>query len=298
VSDQRRRSKTLAATLSSWLNVINGLFMQPSNLFYTFAVQAVSLSAIMMFAWAVQQRTRNSGWIDAVWTFGLGAVGCVSALALHGPEEWPSGRQILVAAIVAIWALRLGTHIVKRSSSKADDPRYAELLRGWGTNARREMFLLLQKQALVSLPLAISILAAAYNPAPLWTPMDVLAIVVVVVAIVGEATADKQLAAFIAADQSRGYVCDAGLWKYSRHPNYFFEWLHWLAYPLLAVHLAGGYAFGWLALAGPLCMYWLLRYVSGVPPLEEHMLRRHGDAYRRYQSHTNAFFPGPQTDVR
>jgi steroid 5-alpha reductase family enzyme len=113
-------------------------------------------------------------------------------------------------------------------------------------------------------------------------------------AIAGAALADHQLRRFRASPANRGKVCDAGLWRWSRHPNYFFEWLGWIAYPLIAIDITGGYPLGWVAIAGPICMYWLLRHVSGVPPLEEHMLRSRGDAYRRYQARTSAFFPLPQ----
>ena len=88
-------------------------------------------------------------------------------------------------------------------------------------------------------------------------------------------------------------MCDAGLWRWSRHPNYFFEWLAWVAYPLIAVDLAGYNPFGWFAALASLCMYWVLVHVSGVPPLEEHMLRTRGDAYRAYQRRTRPFLPLP-----
>jgi len=88
-------------------------------------------------------------------------------------------------------------------------------------------------------------------------------------------------------------VCDIGLWRWSRHPNYFFEWLFWLAYPLIAIDLAGYNPYGWLALLAPICMYWVLVYVSGIPPLEEHMLRSRGETFRAYQLRTRAFFPFP-----
>jgi steroid 5-alpha reductase family enzyme len=87
--------------------------------------------------------------------------------------------------------------------------------------------------------------------------------------------------------------CDVGLWGWSRHPNYFFEWLGWLAYPLLAIDLSGAYLWGWAALLGPACMYWLLVHVSGIPPLEAHMLERRRDEFRAHQARTNAFFPAP-----
>ena len=92
---------------------------------------------------------------------------------------------------------------------------------------------------------------------------------------------------------NRNRICDVGLWGWSRHPNYFFEWFGWLAYPLLAIDSGGGYPWGWAALAGPACMYWLLVHVSGIPPLEAHMLEYRRDEFRAYQARTNAFFPAP-----
>jgi steroid 5-alpha reductase family enzyme len=257
------------------------------------AAQAVAMSAIMTLAWVVQQRTGNSGWIDAVWTFGLGAVGVVSALALLSPGDWPTVRQIVVALLTALWSLRLGLHLVQRSASRPDDPRYGELMRQWGMDARREMFGLLQKQALVSIPLAISLFVAAQNSAPGLRVTDGIAVILIAFSIAGEARADAELRAFSRDPRNAGRVCDAGLWSYSRHPNYFFEWLFWLAFPLLAI--SAGYPFGWAALSGPVCMYWLLRHVSGIPPLEDHMTRRYGAAYRAYQSRTSVFFPWQRT---
>jgi steroid 5-alpha reductase family enzyme len=255
-------------------------------------LQAVALSAIMAGAWAIQQRTGNSGWVDMVWTFGLGFVGSVAALApLHSEDVLL--RQFIVAGLLMVWSLRLGLHIARRTAGITDDPRYAELIRGWGVDARRQMFWLLQKQALVTVPLAMSVLLAAHSPAPELRVQDWLGMTILVVAIAGEAVADRQLRRFRANPANRSKVCDAGLWRWSRHPNYFFEWLGWLAYPVIAIDPSGGYSVGWLAIAGPACMYWLLAHVSGVPPLEAHMLRSRGDAYRAYQARTRAFFPAP-----
>ena len=109
--------------------------------------------------------------------------------------------------------------------------------------------------------------------------------------IAGEGMADAQMHAFRADVSNKGKVCERGLWAWSRHPNYFFEWLVWLAYPLIA---AGGLpAFWWLAFIGPLLMYWLLTRVSGVPPLEEAMLASRGELYADYQRRVSAFFPLP-----
>ena len=256
-------------------------------------LMSAALSAAMSAAWLVQQKTGNSGWVDTVWTFSLGAIGAAAALAPLGSLPWPAQRQIIVALFLAIWSLRLGVHIASRTAGITDDPRYAELIRQWGPDSRRQMFWLLQKQALVSIPLAVSVFLAAHNPIPELRLQDLLAIAVLGVAIAGEAIADRQLRNFRTNPANRGRVCDIGLWSWSRHPNYFFEWLGWVAYPMLAIDFAGSYPWGWLALAGPCCMYWLLAHVSGIPPLEEHMLRSRGAAYRAYQARTSAFFPAP-----
>lgn len=257
---------------------------------------SIALSAIMTGAWLVQQRTGNSGWVDTIWSFGLGAVGIAAALV---PTLMPVGgagpqpRQIVVAVLAAIWSARLGLHIADRSAGISDDPRYADLIKGWGSDARRQMFWLLQKQAVVSIPLALSMFLAAHHPAPGLTAQDYLAVAVMAIAVIGEGVADRQLRTFKADPANKGGINDAGLWRWSRHPNYFFETFGWLAYPLLAIDLTGHYPWGFLALAGPACMYWLLVYVSGIPPLEQHMIRTRGDRFRAYQRRTNAFFPGP-----
>jgi len=253
---------------------------------------SAALSAIMTAAWLVWRSTKNSGWVDTIWTFGLGTVGCIGALTpslLFGV----STRCVLVACLVVVWSLRLGLHIAQRTKGITDDPRYAKLLRDWGTDGTRQMFWLLQKQALLSIPLALSVVLAAWNPLPELRVQDILGVLFLVIGIVGEAVSDNELRHFRADPANRNRVCDDGLWGWSRHPNYFFEWFGWLAYPLLAIDLAGAYPWGWIALAGPACMYWLLVHVSGIPPLEEHMLERRGGEFRSYQARTNAFFPAP-----
>jgi len=258
---------------------------------------SVALSAIMSGAWLAWRGTKNSGWIDTTWTFGLGAVGCAGALAPWFASGALSARQAVVAALIVIWAVRLGLHIALRTAGIKDDPRYGKMAAAWGAGASRQMFFLAQKQALVSIPLALSMVLAAWNPLPGLRLQDALGVLVLIAAIAGEGVADAQLRRFRADPANRAHVCDIGLWGWSRHPNYFFEWLGWLAYPLLAIDVGGVYLWGWAALAGPVCMYWLLVHVSGIPPLEEHMLERRPEEFRAYQARTNAFFPAPPRAV-
>jgi steroid 5-alpha reductase family enzyme len=256
---------------------------------------SVALSAIMSGAWLVWRATGNSGWVDTIWTFGLGAVGALGALLPFFFSGEATLRPALVALFIALWSARLGLHIAQRTARITDDPRYAKLIADWGAAARQQMFWLLQKQALVSIPLGLSMLLAAFNPLPGLRLQDALAVLVLLIGVGGEGVADRQMRQFRAEpiNSHHDRVCDIGLWGWSRHPNYFFEWLGWLAYPLFAIDLGGGYPWGFVALAGPACMYVLLVHVSGIPPLEAHMLERRGSAFRAYQTRTNAFFPAP-----
>lgn len=254
------------------------------------AAIATGLSLIMSLAWVIQQRTGNSGWVDTLWTIGVSGAGLISALVpLSG--NGTSARQMTVAALALLWGMRLGLHIGWRSAGIKDDPRYAKMRKDWGADAPRKMFVFLQQQAFVSVALSGTMFVAAHDPAPGMRLQDFAAVAIMIVAVLGEGLADWQLTQFKRDAANKGSVNDRGLWAWSRHPNYFFETVGWLAYPLLAI--GAGYPWGWLAIAGPACMFWLLMYVSGIPLLEQHMLRTRGDEFRAYQQRTSAFVPLP-----
>jgi steroid 5-alpha reductase family enzyme len=146
------------------------------------AAIAASLSVLMAGAWVVQQRTGNSGWVDTIWTFSLGLVGVGSALwPIEGAPQ--SARQWLVAALVAIWSLRLGVHIAIRSAGISDDPRYAAFAREWGADSPRRMFIFLQNQGLGSIPLAFAIFVAAHLPGDGLRPADYLGALILLTAL-------------------------------------------------------------------------------------------------------------------
>ena len=258
------------------------------------AAIALSLSVLMAGAWMVQQRTGNSGWVDTIWTFSLGLVGAGSALwPVAGAA--PNARQWLVAALVAVWSIRLGLHIAARTAGITDDPRYAAFAREWGVDLPRKMFVFLQNQGFGSIPLVFAIFVAARFPQAALRPQDYLGVLILLIGIAGEALADAQLKKFRIDPANQGRVCDAGLWRWSRHPNYFFEWFGWLAYPVIAISIGDPlfYPWGFATLLAPVFMYWILVYVTGIPPLEQQMLRSRGARYRDYQSRTSMFFPLP-----
>lgn len=253
---------------------------------------ALFMVLAMTAAWLVQRRTGQGGWADVFWSLGLGAAGVGVALFPIDAAE-PSSRQWLTAVLIGAWGLRLGLHIAARATHESEDARYARLRQEWGAGFQMKMFGFLMLQAGAAAFLALSILLGARNPAPGLGLQDGLATVIFLSALIGEAVADRQLAAFKTIPGNRGQVCDTGLWAWSRHPNYFFEWLGWCAWPVFAIDFSGAWPWGWLALTGPAYIYWLLTQVSGVPLLEAHMRRSRPAAFDAYAARTSAFFPRP-----
>jgi steroid 5-alpha reductase family enzyme len=251
-------------------------------------VLLVALSLVMALGWAFQRHMRNGGWTDVFWTFGTGAA-CVAA-AIWSAEA-PTLRQLIVAGLAGIWGLRLGLHMALRVAGAPEDRRYTEFREAWGAHFQTRMLGFLLTQAPVGALLASAVYVAAHNPAPFGQPLDYVGLSVALAALVGEAVADAQLNRFKADPKNRGGIADTGLWAWSRHPNYFFEWLSWTAYVLLAI--GPGYPQGWWSLTAPVLMFVVLNYGTGVPPVERSMLRSRGAAFAEYQARTSRFFPLP-----
>ncbi|WP_168048828.1 DUF1295 domain-containing protein [Brevundimonas alba] len=246
----------------------------------------------MAAAWAVQRATGQGGWADVFWSFGLCAAG--AGAALYPVSGAPDARQWLAAGLIALWGVRLGSHIAGRSLSGPEDARYARLRSDWGDAFQLRLFGFLQLQAGAAAVLVLPVLLAAHNREGALGLHDALGAAVLVAAVIGAGIADRQLAAFRADPATtHDQVMDRGLWSWSRHPNYFFEWLGWCAWPVLAIDLSGEHPWGWLSLVGPAYIYWLLTRVSGIPPLEEHMRRSRPEAFARYAERTSVFFPRP-----
>jgi steroid 5-alpha reductase family enzyme len=156
--------------------------------------------------------------------------------------------------------------------------------------------LFLQIQAVAAFVLVLAVRLAAIRPGSFPSFQDLVGLSLLTIAVIGESLADAQLARFRRRSSNLGGICERGLWRWSRHPNFFFEWLGWCAWPIIAIDFAGANPLSWLSLAAPLLMYILLVHISGIPPLEAHMIASRGDAYRQLQRRVNAFFPGPRHD--
>jgi steroid 5-alpha reductase family enzyme len=250
------------------------------------------LCAAFLAVYGIARRLDNYGVVDIAWSYAFAAVAATYALA--GPG-WPT-RRALLAAMATVWSARLGTHLLVRVAKKhpEEDGRYRQLRKDWGSAFRIRMAGFFQLQALSVILLAIPFLAACANPAPRLGPLEWAGAAVWLVAISGEALADAQLAAFKRAPAPQGAVCDVGLWRYSRHPNYFFEWLIWVGFFLFG----SGSPWGWVGVLSPACILYLLLRVTGIPATEEQSLRSKGEAYRRYQERTSAFVPLPTRTPR
>lgn len=236
---------------------------------------------MMALGWRWQRRRTNAGIVDVLWAAGLG--GAAVLLALLGTGA--AAPRVMLAGLGGVWSWRLARHLWRRVRREGEDGRYRALRETWQGN-QRKLFAFFQFQALLIPLFAPPFVAVAANPAtsPAWL---VLGAVVWLVGVLGEALADGQLARFRAEPRHRGQTCRNGLWRCSRHPNYFFEWLHWFAYVALAV----GSPLAWLAWSGPLLMYLFLRYLSGIPFTEAQALRARGADYRAYQRSTPMLLP-------
>lgn len=243
---------------------------------------ALVVAIAQTLGWAWQQRRRNAGIVDVIWAGGLG----FAAIWL---ATWGDGAllpRLTLAVLGGAWSLRLARHLWRRVRAGPEDGRYAQLRRRWGDHGAKWLAMFLFQAALVVL-FAVPFAAVARNPVATAGPGWWLGFAVWVCAVSGEALADRQLARFRADPGNAGGICRDGLWRYSRHPNYFFEWLHWWAYVGLAIGSPIA-AWAWL---GPVVMYLFLRYLSGVPFTEAQALRTRGEAYRHYQRTTPMFFP-------
>lgn len=245
---------------------------------------ALAVCTLMFLLWLIHFPMHNAAIVDAGWAGGLALLGALYAVMGTG---W-APRRALIATMAIVWGLRLALYLLfTRVIGKPEEGRYVQLRKQWQTNIPLKFLLFFESQAVLCIVLAVPFLLASQNPTPAFSVFEYTAAILWVAAIVGEITADMQLNAFKSNTENRGKTCRVGLWKYSRHPNYFFEWFIWVAFCLFAIDSKYGY----LALAPPALMLYFLFRVTGIPATEAQALRTRGEDYIRYQETTSAFVP-------
>lgn len=252
-----------------------------------FGLGAGLMVLVFICAWVWARKCDNYSLIDAVWAFGIGLTGCLWLL-LSGKE---SPKQWVAGALLATWSLRLGWHLQRRirRAHPEEDARYLKLRQLWYANESLAFFGFFQVQAVSVIFLALPFLKIAVDPDVSWSLWESLGLVVCLLGILGESLADSQMSGFKSSNRDSKAVCQQGLWRYSRHPNYFFEAVIWIGFYLYACGSDGG----WATIYAPAVIIFLLLRVTGIPATEAAAVLRKGDAYRHYQKTTSAFIPWP-----
>ena len=248
---------------------------------YAFSLAAVIVAAVAV--WALSVVERDVSIVDVLW----GPMFLIASLVFAALVDERGPRAVLVIALTAVWAMRLSAYIAWRKLGEPKDRRYEAIRRRNEPHfAFKSLYLVFGLQAGLAWIVSLPLLASVGSPGELGA-LDYAGAAVWITGLAIEAIADWQLARFKANARSRGRVLHSGLWRYSRHPNYFGEFLIWWGAYLIA--LSAG---AWWTVLSPLLMSVLLLRVSGVVLLEKDIANRR-PAYAHYRSQTNAFFPGP-----
>jgi steroid 5-alpha reductase family enzyme len=240
---------------------------------------------IMFLVWLWAHKLKNAGVVDIFWSYNFAVIAVILLILAPGFET----RKLLICGMVIIAGVRLGTHLAVRivKHLSVEEGRYQQLRKEWAPNPEQKFFFFFQFQAISNVLLAIPFFVVTQNTNPQFSPLEYVGAGLWLISVLGEAIADAQLAAFKKDTKNKGKVCNTGLWGYSRHPNYFFEWLMWVAYFVFA--LASPY--GYLAIISPAIILYLLLKVTGIPATEEQAVRSKGELYKSYQSATSVFIP-------
>lgn len=240
---------------------------------------------IMIGTWFFSRAKNNYSVVDAVWALSFFVTGGFYALLGDGLLE----RKLLMLVCISIWSLRLGLFLSKRIASHhpTEDSRYVELRKGYGDHVERGFFWFFQYQAYSVVLLSSPFLFMALNANPQMAPLEYIGAVLFLICLTGEGIADHQANVFKTNPANKNKVCNVGLWRYSRHPNYFFESCIWFSFFIMAYSSPNGL----YSIFSPLLILFLLLKVTGVPMSESQSLKNRGEAYREYQKKTSMFVP-------
>ncbi|MCX7553928.1 DUF1295 domain-containing protein [Marinicella sp. S1101] len=236
---------------------------------------------IQLIAWYQQKRTSNADSVDIAWTFGI----LICAVTYVLLVDAPLNNVIMVMIFPLTWYGRLLYHLLLRYDVNHEDSRYQNLREHWSEHTQLKFLTFFQFQAMLSVIFSLTAYWVLTSPEVSSTQM-VFAALLGLSALVGVSISDHQLHKFKKNNDS-SQVCDIGLWRYSRHPNYFFEWLHWFVYPILLWHSE---YFWWSFLVVAVMLLFLLK-LTGIPFSEQQALKKRGQAYRDYMEKTSPFIP-------
>jgi steroid 5-alpha reductase family enzyme len=259
--------------------------MNTAILIQTILLSLGACCIIMAAVWIWAYRIKNAGVVDIFWAFNFPVIAII--LLLFG--EAPDLRRFIICSMVLIWGGRLGFYLLVRVGAHLteEEGRYKQLRAEWAPHANAKFFGFFQMQAVSNVFLAIPFFIISMNKDTELHLTEYIGTALWSLSLLGEALADNQLKRFKSRLENKKKVCDIGLWNYSRHPNYFFEWMIWISYFIFAL----GSSWGWIAVICPITILFLLFKVTGIPLTEEQSLRSRGDAYRDYQRSTSAFVP-------
>lgn len=200
-------------------------------------------------------------------------------------------RALIVNLLVTVWGLRLAWHIYNRNKNKPEDPRYAEWRATWKNFYVRSFLQIFMLQGVLLFLISIPVIFINHSVSPYFGITEAIGILVWTVGFYFESTADSQLKKFISDPANKGHIMDRGLWKYSRHPNYFGEITQWWGIFITALSIPSGY----LTIIGPLTITTLILFVSGVPLLEKKSAEKAG--WEEYKKKTSVFVPLPPKNI-
>ncbi len=254
------------------------------TIFFTSLYGYAFVFTMMCLLWATYRLTNKPMIVDAGWGFGLAFIGMFYAFLGDGDIT----RRIILGVMTGIWGIRLGSYLLfTRVLGHHHDARYDMLEKEWKKNIPFRYFLFYQYQAFAIVLVSLQFIVISKNPSQELSLLEYIGIGIWFISVIGQTVSDAQLNSFKNDPANKGTVCRRGLWNYSRHPNYFFEWLIWMAYLIFALASPNG----WIAIFAPAIMLYLLLNVTGIPLTEENAIRSKGDLYREYQRTTSPFVP-------
>lgn len=255
------------------------------SFWFILGIGALTVFALFSFTWLLSHRLDNYSFVDISWSYALAVIVPLYAWLMQQHVT----RHALVLVMACLWSLRLGTHLLLRirKHHPDEDVRYKVLRAKWAGSLGAKFFLFFQAQAALIVLLSVPMLLSLRNSAPQLYWLEWLGFAVWLIGFLGESLADRQMQRFKADPTNKGKVCNVGLWRFSRHPNYFFESVIWWGFWFFAC----GSPWGWVTIYAPLLILHFLLRVTGIPLTEKCAVESKGDAYLEYQRTTSAFVP-------